>query len=177
MPMRFSWRRKKHVQLKIKGIKAAQAFINSEFNNEGMYCGDNPYLANVSVEDMLLRWRGSDAITAEEYALLRRANLDHVATLVITRRDGGKMFEDIEDQRHFVDIAAFMPKDADMNMTLMQRVAVAESMELRADRAVVNLRLYEGTAIHCGEFLCKYYDYHLHLRYDLKGELCEYQIK
>ena len=175
--MRFSWRRKNHVSIKVHDLKSAQFFLNTQFNSEGIYCGDNPYLANVSKADMLLRWRSSDAITAEEYALLRRANLDCVATLVITRKDGGKMFEDAEDQKRFFDICAFIPQDADMNMTLMQRVAVAESMELHADKAVVNLRLYEGTAIHCGEFLCKYYDYHLHLRYNLEGKICEYKIK
>ena len=175
--MRFSWRRKKHVSIKVHDLKSAQFFLNTQFNSEGIYCGDNPYLSEVTVETMLLRWQNEGIFSAEDMALLRRVNLQHVATLIITRRDGGPMFACADDERCFCDICAYIPQDADINMTLMQRVAVAESMELHADKAVVNLRLYEGTAIHCGEFLCKYYDYHLHLRYDLKGELCEYQIK
>ena len=126
---------------------------------------------------MLLRWRGSDVITAEEYSLLRRVNLDKVVTVVITRSDGGPMFADEDDQKKFVDIAAYIPKDADMNMTLMERVAVAESMELKPDCAIVYLRLYEGTAIHCAEYLCKYYDYHLRLKYNKESEdFCMYKV-
>ena len=72
---------------------------------------------------------------------------------------------------------SFTPHNADRNMQLMDRVAVAEMMELRPDKAIVNLRLYEGTAIHCAEYLCKFYGYHLQLRYKLEGELCIYNIK
>ena len=126
---------------------------------------------------MLLRWQNEGIFSPEDYALLRRINIDHTATLFITRKDGGPMFQDADDEKHFFDIAAFIPQDADIAMTLMQRVAVAESMELRKDCAIVYLRLYEGTAYHCAEYLCKFYDYHLRLRYKLEGNLCKYEIK
>ena len=177
MSFRLSWRRKQHVSLKVHDLKSAQAFLNTEFNSEGLYQGDNPYFANVTVGDMLLRWQNEGIFSPEDYALLRRINIDHTATLFITRKDGGPMFQDADDEKHFVDIAAFIPQDADMAMTLMQRVAVAESMELRKDCAIVYLRLYEGTAYHCAEYLCKYYGYHLQLRYDLDKEICKYQVK
>ena len=185
--MRFSWRRKEHVSIPLlsrrgKGwsdqgsnqgsaqaltIEQAQAFLNTQFNSEGIYQGDNPYLANVTVEQMLLRWNNEGLFSPEDYALLRRINLDHVATVIITRKDGGPMFADADDEEHFCDITAFIPQDADMSMTLMQRVAVAEAMQLQPNQAVVHLRLYEGTAYHCAEYLCKYYAYHLRLRYNL----------
>ena len=158
-------------------IEQAQQFLNTQFNADGEYMGDNPYLSHVTVGDMLLRWQNEGIFSDEDYALLRRINIDHTATLFITRKDGGPMFQDADDEKHFVDIAAFIPQDADMSMTLMQRVAVAESMELRQDCAIVYLRLYEGTAYHCAEYLCKYYGYHLQLRYDLDKEICKYMIK
>ena len=190
MNFRFSWLRKKHVSIPLLSrrgqgwsdqgltIESAQTFLNTQFNADGEYMGDNPYLSHVTVGDMLLRWRNEGIFSPEDYALLRRINLDHVATLFITRSDGQPMFQDDDDQKRFVDIAAFIPQDADMAMTLMQRVAVAEQMELQPQQAIVYLRLYEGTAFHCAEYLCKYYAYHLKLRYGLEGDdLLKYQVK
>ena len=190
MNFRFSWLRKKHVSIPLLSrrgqgwsdqgltIESAQAFLNTQFNADGEYMGDNPYLSHVTVCDMLLRWRNEGIFSPEDYALLRRVNIDHTATLFITRRDGQPMFQDDDDQKRFVDIAAFIPQDADVAMTLMQRVAVAEQMELQPQQAIVYLRLYEGTAFHCAEYLCKYYAYHLKLRYGLKGDdLLKYQVK
>ena len=177
--MRLSWRRKKRVEMAVHDMASAQAFINLNFTDEGEYRGDNPYLAHSSVGDMLMRWRNAGAISADDYSLLRRANLDHVATVIITRKDGGYLFADDDDQRHFCEVAAYIPQDADVAMTLMQRVAVAEQMELQPQKAIVYLRLYEGTAIHCAEYLCKFYAYHLRLRYHLEGDgdLLKYEIK
>ena len=176
--MRFSWRRKKHVSMVVHDIESAQAFLNTQFNADGEYMGDNPYFSHVTVCDMLLRWRNEGIFSPEDYALLRRINLDHVATVIITRKDGGPMFQGADDEKHFCDICAFIPQDADVAMTMMQRVAVAEQMELQPQQAIVYLRLYEGTAFHCAEYLCKYYAYHLKLRYGLEGDdLLKYQVK
>ena len=164
--------------MKVHDIESAQAFLNTQFNADGEYMGDNPYLSHVTVGDMLLRWYNAKAISPDDYALLRRINLDHVATVIITRKDGGPMFQGADDEKHFCDIAAFISQNADMAMTLMQRVAVAESLELQPQQAIVYLRLYEGTAFHCAEYLCKYYTYHLKLRYGLEGDdLLKYQVK
>ena len=166
------------MSMKVHDLESAQAFLNTQFNADGEYMGDNPYLSHVTIGDMLLRWYNAKAISPDDYALLRRINLDHVATVIITRKDGGYLFADDDDHRHFCEIAAYIPQDADVAMTLMQRVAVAEQMELQPQQAIVYLRLYEGTAFHCAEYLCKYYAYHLKLRYGLKGDdLLKYQVK
>ena len=98
MNFRFSWKRKKHVSMSSrlsaahgeispqgrddKGcgrdditLEQAQAFLNTQFNSEGLYCGDNPYLANVTVEQMLLRWQLEGTLSADDLRTLRRINL------------------------------------------------------------------------------------------------------
>ena len=70
--MRFSWRRKKHVSMVIHDIESAQVFIELFFNDEGLYCGDNPYFANVTIGDMLYRWQQSGQISAADAIALRR---------------------------------------------------------------------------------------------------------
>ena len=152
-------------------LREAQAFI------EGIYCGDNPYLSERTIAEVLQGWRNNGQVSAVDYALLRRVNLDHVATLVISRRDEGCLFPDDRDQLRFCEIASYIPKDADMAMTLMERVAVAERMELKPQEAIVDLRLYEGTAFHCGEYLCKIYDSYLRMRYELQESgICQYKV-
>lgn len=70
--MRFSWRRKVHVSMVVHDAKSARVFIRSSFNNNGEYCGDNPYLAGSSIMSMLMRWHRSGMISDIEYLALLR---------------------------------------------------------------------------------------------------------
>ena len=86
--MRFSWRRKKYISLSSRlsaahgeispqgrddiTLEQAQAFIELFFNDDGLYCGDNPYFANVTIGDMLYRWQQSGQISAADAIALRR---------------------------------------------------------------------------------------------------------
>ena len=64
--MRFSWRRKKHIAL------TTRAFIRRNFNDDGEYTGDNPYLSGCTITSLLMRWHRSGRITDTEYMALLR---------------------------------------------------------------------------------------------------------
>ena len=53
-------------------LEQAQAFIEAFFNDDGLYCGDNPYLANVTISDMLYRWQLDGTLSPDEAIALRR---------------------------------------------------------------------------------------------------------
>ena len=58
------------MSIKVHDLESAQFFLNTQFNSEGIYCGDNPYLAGTTVAAMIIRWYHCDEITHEVYERL-----------------------------------------------------------------------------------------------------------
>ena len=99
------------------------------------------------------------------------------ATLIIRRIDGSELFRDVRDIRNFSEVLSYLPAaDADTRQFVPDCRAVAYRFETQAYKAVVHLRIYEGTDQRCGYHICHYYDVYLHFRYSLEGRQTEFFI-
>ena len=50
--------------------RRAHSFIERNFT-DGVYSGDNPYLADVTIQGMILRWCQADQLSPEDYLRLK----------------------------------------------------------------------------------------------------------
>ena len=50
--------------------RSAKSYIRKNFT-EGIYSGDNPYLSNVSIESMIVRWHMNGDLSESDYIRLR----------------------------------------------------------------------------------------------------------
>lgn len=50
--------------------RRARSFIERNFR-DGIYAGDNPYLAGVTIAGMILRWCQADQLSSEDYLRLK----------------------------------------------------------------------------------------------------------
>ena len=98
------------------------------------------------------------------------------ATIIIRRIDGSELFRDARDCQNFREVLAFLPGDFDDDIFLDGCVAMAYHFEMQPFKAVVHLRITAGTPQQCGEHICRFYDYHLRLRYDLTGSQTRYTV-
>ena len=98
------------------------------------------------------------------------------ATLIIRMEDGSQLFRSEKDYTNFREVLSFLPGDFSEDIFLDGCIATAYHFEMLPFRATVHLRITAGTAQQCGEHICRFFDYYLRLRYDLRGSLTQYRI-
>lgn len=97
-------------------------------------------------------------------------------TLIIRRIDGGELFHDDRDMRNFREALSYLPGEEGLEWLTDGCRAVAYQFQMKPYKAIVRLRIYQGTPAACGQLICSMYDYHLRLRYSLTGRQTMYII-
>ena len=97
-------------------------------------------------------------------------------TLVFRRTDGSELFRDDRDCQHFREALSYLPGEDGLEWLTDGCRAVAERFQMLPFKAIVELRIYQGTPADCAQLICSMYDYHLRLRYELTGRQTMYII-